>query len=191
MTSLSIGPMLSTIGPSVHTLLGRKERSLYYWHNGKLCLKKAYRVVQAMDECARNRKLPARPSLAYLDLEAKDLKRAHFGWQRIYLVYQKINHILEARQMNRDLPEWPSLEYLRKEAKRIKKVYRYNLRDPEIFETIRLLKDWKDYSDEKILETKLTVTMAQWATAIRYGFTSWHKLKEFVVQSRQPRKDNA
>ena len=80
--------------------------------------------------------------------------------------------------MSQSLPPHPSLEALKKQAKQL--VAACKSGDASICSTLRLLKRFTDASDADILSAKVSLTEAQFALAMNYGFESWAKLKAHV-----------
>jgi len=84
--------------------------------------------------------------------------------------------------MSETLPPDSNLEQLRKQAKDLLKSH--NAGKPEVCGTLRLLRRFRQASDEKILSSDLALNEAQFALAMSYGFKSWPELKRHVESTR-------
>jgi len=86
--------------------------------------------------------------------------------------------------MARSLPSQPNLDQLRIQAKEIVKAHRS--KDASVCDPLRRLKRFADASDADIFAAKLTLTDAQYALALDYGFPSWDALKKHVDRPDSP-----
>jgi len=80
--------------------------------------------------------------------------------------------------VSKSLPPHPSLEALKKQAKQL--VAAHKSGDAAACETLRQVKRFADASDAEILSAKVSLTAAQFALAMDYGFESWAALKAHV-----------
>lgn len=87
--------------------------------------------------------------------------------------------------MTRSLPQKPSLTRLKNEAKSILKAHRR--KDPKVCAVLRNVKKLASASDEKLLETKVTLHDAQFALALECGFKGWTALKEHLTNLERGR----
>ena len=79
------------------------------------------------------------------------------------------------------LPDFPSLPYLRREAKAIKADHRNGL--ASVCSTIgHYDTSLHGLSDEEILDTRFSILDAQRVVARQYGFSSWSRLRKFVLR---------
>ena len=88
--------------------------------------------------------------------------------------------------MSRTLPTKPSLSQLKHQAKDLVKAHSRG--DTTVCDTLRVMRDFAKASDDEILSAKLTLSRAQFALALVYGFASWDTLKEHV-ESREKEGD--
>lgn len=86
--------------------------------------------------------------------------------------------------MARFLPPQPNFEHLRNEAKSLQKAHQR--KDPGVCTTLRRMHRFKDASDEQILAADLSLTEAQFALAMDYGFADWGALREAVLSHNPP-----
>ena len=84
--------------------------------------------------------------------------------------------------MARFLPPQPDLEHLKNEAKSLLKAYRAG--DPSVCGAFRRLQRFDQATDQQILSATVTLTEAQFALAMDYGFKSWDELRRTVLQAR-------
>jgi hypothetical protein len=84
--------------------------------------------------------------------------------------------------MSQNLPPDSNLEQLRKQAKDLLKGHRAG--EPAICGTLRLLRRFRQASDDEILSSDLALNEAQFALAMSYGFKSWPELKRHVESTR-------
>jgi hypothetical protein len=82
--------------------------------------------------------------------------------------------------MIRSLPPNPTLKHLKHQAKDLLKGHREH--DPGVCSILRLLGRFARSSDEEILDADLTLSEAQFALAMEYGFDSWSALREHVLR---------
>ena len=84
--------------------------------------------------------------------------------------------------MSRLLPIRPDLEHLKGEAKSLLKARAKG--DPLACSVFRRLKRFAQADDSQILSATVTLTEAQFALAMDYGFKSWDELRRTVLQTR-------
>ena len=84
--------------------------------------------------------------------------------------------------MSRFLPPQPDLEHLKNEAKALHRAHGGG--DPSVCTVLRRLKRFADASDSQVLAAALTLTEAQFALALDYGFKSWDELRRTVLRTR-------
>ena len=89
--------------------------------------------------------------------------------------------------MTRSLPAHPSLRFLQEQAKDLLKAQRQ--KDSSSCGTLRLLRRFREATDEQIFSASLALNEVQFALAMDYGFASWAELREHVAQAvaRAPR----
>jgi hypothetical protein len=80
--------------------------------------------------------------------------------------------------MRRSLPAHPSLAYLKHEAKDLRTGAREH--ETEALTTLRRLHRFTDASDTEIAAAAVTLSEAQFALALTYGFPSWPAMKRHV-----------
>jgi hypothetical protein len=84
--------------------------------------------------------------------------------------------------MLQQLPSKPNLENLKKQAKSIVKSHsKYNQQRCDI---LRHLNRFRKLSNEEIFNSPISLSEAQFALAISYGFKSWTGLKKYVANAR-------
>ncbi|MEN6355698.1 MAG: DUF1835 domain-containing protein [Armatimonadota bacterium] len=88
--------------------------------------------------------------------------------------------------MTKSLPARPSLENLKKQAKTLLKSH--DSGDPGVCTILRHLNCFSSLSDQEILSAKLSLTLAQYALAMDYGFASWNALKDAVIVKQDERR---
>ena len=81
--------------------------------------------------------------------------------------------------MTKSLPTTPNLEHLKKQAKDLRKSYKN--KHFECCEVLKLLNQFKGMSNDEIFNSKLSLSEAQFALALDYGFNSWGDLKKYVL----------
>ena len=81
--------------------------------------------------------------------------------------------------MSQSLPTAPNLEHLKKQAKDLLKSHQNG--NPKCCESLKLLHQFKDFSDDKILFSKLSLSETQLALALDYDFKCWGDLKKHVL----------
>lgn len=84
--------------------------------------------------------------------------------------------------MPRSLPIRPDLEYLKGEAKNLRKAHAGG--DASVCPALRRLRRFAQADDSRILSAPVTLTEAQFALALDYGFKSWDELRKIVLGSR-------
>ncbi len=85
--------------------------------------------------------------------------------------------------MNRTLPTNPSLTQLKHQAKDLVKTHSRG--DVTACDTLRLLRSFADAPDAQVLSARITLSQAQFALALSYGFASWDALKKHVEARKQ------
>ena len=81
--------------------------------------------------------------------------------------------------MTPSLPDNPSLEFLRKQAKDLHKAHRNG--DPTCCDILRNLRQFAGKPDADILAAGLSLSEAQFALAMDYGFKDWRELTSFLA----------
>lgn len=85
------------------------------------------------------------------------------------------------------LPQNPNLNHLKNEAKQVLRAHKE--RDASVCSMLRHHEDFADKSDAQVFATPLSLTQAQFALALDYGFKSWQDLKNFVDLNNQLRSE--
>lgn len=79
------------------------------------------------------------------------------------------------------LPEWPNLNFLLREAKAIKSLHRS--RDAGVCESIgHYDTSLHGLTEQQIFDKHFSILDAQRVVARQYGFSSWTKMKQFVIR---------
>jgi hypothetical protein len=81
--------------------------------------------------------------------------------------------------MTRSLPTAPNLEHLKKQAKDLRKSH--GNKNTECCEVLKLLHQYRELSNDGILNSELSLNEAQLALSLDYGFKSWGELKKHVL----------
>ena len=90
--------------------------------------------------------------------------------------------------MPSSLPDSPSLEFLRKQAKDVHKAHRNG--DPSCCNILRNLRQFAGQSDADILAAGLSLSEAQFALAMDYGFKDWTAMRdEVAAMAQSPMQD--
>jgi len=84
--------------------------------------------------------------------------------------------------MARILPPEPHPDHLRNEAKALLKAH--DAGDAATCKTFRLVHRFKDSADEQVLKSEISLSEAQFALAMDYGFESWEALIHEVERHR-------
>ncbi len=84
--------------------------------------------------------------------------------------------------MSRPLPIRPDLEHLKNEAKRLQKAHLQS--EASARQALRHLKRLARADDAQLLSASVTLTEAQFALALDYGFRNWDELRKAVLVSR-------
>jgi hypothetical protein len=82
--------------------------------------------------------------------------------------------------MVRFLPPQANLDHLKNQAKALHKSHQQA--KSEVCPVLRHLHRFADAADEEILSANLTLTEAQFALAMEYGFESWQELRQAVLR---------
>jgi hypothetical protein len=80
--------------------------------------------------------------------------------------------------MSRSLPPKPSLRFLKEEAKDLLRAQRH--KEATVCPTLRLLRRFRDATDQQILSAEVGLQEVQFALAMEYGFPSWDALVQHV-----------
>jgi len=91
--------------------------------------------------------------------------------------------------MSRLLPIRPDLEHLRNEAKALHKAHARG--DASACGILRRLKRFSGATDAQVLSSPVTLTEAQFALALDYGFKGWDELRRTVLRTRPVEGANA
>ena len=81
--------------------------------------------------------------------------------------------------MTRSLPTAPSLEHLKKQAKDLRKSHKNG--NSECCDVLKRLCQFRELSNNEILNSALSLNEAQLSLALDYGFKSWGDLKKHVL----------
>lgn len=84
--------------------------------------------------------------------------------------------------MARFLPPQPDLEHLKNEAKSLLKALKKG--DSSVCPVFRRLKRLAESDDAQILSADISLTEAQFALAMEYGFASWDELRQAVLGTK-------
>ena len=76
------------------------------------------------------------------------------------------------------LPARPNLDQLRHQAKDLMKAH--ERRDPGVCARLRVVARFAKSTDDEILAAELTLSDAQFALALEYGFAGWREMKKHV-----------
>ncbi len=82
--------------------------------------------------------------------------------------------------MGPPLPTRPNLNFLRKRAKQLLKAHKSL--NPAICDYLRKVKRFSTMSNDELFTSDITLLDVQYVLAIEYGFTSWNKLRDFILQ---------
>ncbi len=86
--------------------------------------------------------------------------------------------------MARFLPPQADLDHLKNEAKALHKAHKK--REPDVCPVLRHIHRFAEASDEDILAAEVSLTEAQFALAMEYGFNSWQQLRKTVIGLKPP-----
>ena len=83
----------------------------------------------------------------------------------------------------RPLPPTPSLKQLKHQAKDLLKAHKRG--DSTCCDVLRALRRIAEASDAEILAADVSLSEAQYALALSYGFGSWDRLKEHMIRQER------
>jgi len=83
---------------------------------------------------------------------------------------------------SRFLPPQPDLEHLKNDAKGLLKTHKKG--DSSVCSVFRRLKRFAGATDSEILSAEIALTEAQFVLAMDYGFASWDKLRQAVLDCK-------
>jgi len=84
--------------------------------------------------------------------------------------------------MTKSLPPKPSVKFLKLEAKSILKAHKQG--NISCCEILRHLHQFKEKSNQEILDSQTSLQEVQFALAVEYGFKTWNELKEYVSSAK-------